>query len=160
MNTLGQVVLDNKPHFCPKCGGKYNDNTLGIYKCPRCGYEELDDYGKVRDFLEKNGSSSAITIASETGVSVGNINRFLRQGKIEIPNGSSTYIKCQRCHDVDLRYGRFCPACAMEMAKELEGALSAEDIGEVPKENNNGGKMHFIGRNNFSNYKDDKEIKN
>ncbi|ROR31561.1 hypothetical protein EDD66_101178 [Mobilisporobacter senegalensis] len=144
MNKEKILILDNKPYLCTKCGSKYEYLSMGVYKCSQCGFITMDDYGKVRTFLDENGPAPAIKISAGTGVPIEIINRFLREGKLEIPDGSDNYIRCEKCGKAEIRYGRFCPACALELSKKIESALKIEDIGEVPKYKN--GKMYFLGK--------------
>ncbi len=136
----------SRPMVCNKCGGKYKYKAQGIYECEFCRNIMLDDYGKVRTYLEENGSAPAVVISAETGVPVRVIHEYLADGKLEIPNGSHVYIKCEKC-GTDIRYGRFCPKCAAQLSKELRGALHLGNIGETPKENKNKGKMWYLDKN-------------
>lgn len=140
-----KVKLSLEPIFCKRCHAYYKKVGLGIYKCPECGYEEVDDFGKVRMFLEKNGKSSAPVIAEGTGIPVSKIERFLREGRIEIPDDSDIFIRCESC-GTEIKYGRFCPKCALEMCKKLNMAISQGEIGELPKKRTE--KMHYLNRNN------------
>lgn len=142
-NFIKELKLDNKPRFCTLCGGKLVYRSLGEYKCEQCNEIVFDDYGKVRAYIDNHGPSPAIAISEGTGVSLDKINEYLKQGRIEIPEGSDIYIPCERC-GTDIRYGRFCPACAAQLSKNLQGAFEA---GEVPKNRpKREGKMRFIGR--------------
>ena len=38
---------------CKECSGVMRYRGGGLYVCEECKHEELDDYGKVRQFLEK-----------------------------------------------------------------------------------------------------------
>jgi Zn finger protein HypA/HybF involved in hydrogenase expression len=144
-DTISQAILKLSNQIrCPICKTIFHDAVLGINKCPQCGYEELNDFGKVRSFLEENGNSPACVIAEKTGVSIKIIDKFLLAGRLEIPEGSPIYIKCQSC-GTDLRYGRFCPACALKMCKQIQGMFN-EEVGETPKKTKQTGKMQFIGR--------------
>lgn len=125
---------------CEQCGGSLKDAGLGIYVCAKCGAETLSEFGMVKQFLNENGPSNAQVISDGTGVPVNKIERFLREGRIEIPEGSDSYISCEKC-GVDIRYGRFCPACATTLSKELTSALTYSEVGEVPKEK---GKMRYM----------------
>lgn len=142
METFDRIIYSDDQYICEKCGGEYEYLSLGEYRCKRCGNTDKDDYGKVRNYIEEHGPSSALAISDGTGVSSLKIKQFLRQGRIEIPEGSDSYIKCENCGSTDIKFGRFCPACARELARELEEALKPEDIGEEPKKVN--GKMHFL----------------
>ena len=134
------VVFDDTPRQCPKCGGKYVFQGAGRYVCENCGNEVYEDFGKVRAYVDEHGPSPGIVIAEATGVSINKINKFLRQGRMEIPDGSGEYIPCERCGE-PIRYGRFCPACAAYLTKNLSAVLTSADIGEKPKRAMQG-KMH------------------
>lgn len=134
------MVVDLK---CPKCGTVYRENGTSFYLCENCGYEEPTNFGIVRDYLHEHGnaSASALEISRDTGISVREINSFLRKGRLEIPENSKVFISCKRC-GVDLRYGKYCPACANELAKELKEAFDPTTIGAIPRSYNMTGKMH------------------
>ncbi len=155
MDTAGkqknpkELKWEEKPTACSKCHGGLHYKSHGEYVCEACGNIERDDFGKVRHFLEENGPTSAIIISENTGVPIEKINEFLRQGRVEIPEGSDIYIKCEKC-GTDIRFGRFCPACASKLSKQLQGVFEA---GEIPKNKaSNDGKMRFIGRKSSKKY--------
>ena len=108
-------VKFEKAKICPFCGNNMKYVYGEMYECPGCGRKEPTDFGKVRDFLDTNGPQPAIVIADATGVSLDVIDGFLKQGRVEIPDGSDVYIKCQRC-GTDIRYGRYCQECMMKIA--------------------------------------------
>lgn len=124
---------------CPKCGSKYNGEETSTFHCSNCGYEEPTNFGIVREYLNEHGNASAITISRDTNIPIGEINSFLRNGKLEIPENSDVFIRCKRC-GIEIRYGSYCPECAQELAKELQGAFDSTIVGVVPK--NLQGKMH------------------
>lgn len=78
-------------------------------------------------------------IADETGVPMKHLNLMLREGKVEIPDGSSFYIKCESC-GCSIRYGRFCPDCVRRTASDLRQAFYVAEMGEKPKQS---GSMRF-----------------
>lgn len=116
------------------------------------GKRDLEDvlyeknFQKVKAYIKEHGKTPAIIIAQETGVPVSVIDRFLRQGRVEIPEGEEKYIHCERC-GADIRYGRFCPECAAELGKQLQVSLNYGEIGETPKaKKGNEGKMYFLNK--------------
>lgn len=126
---------------CKKCGTGMVYAYGEIYECPKCGAKEYTDFGKIREYLETHGPQNAVTIADATGVSVKIIQKFLYQGRIEIPDGSDSYIKCQMC-GADIRYGRFCPECTSKLNKDKQVMVY---VGEKPKhKRDHNGKMHTL----------------
>ncbi len=142
---LERLMINNKPIICEKCSKKMYYVHSGMYRCNACGHEVLDDYGKVKQFLELNGPMPIMTISYATEVRPEIIELFLRQGRVEIPDGSKYYISCEKC-GCSIRFGRFCPECVRELAGGIMNAFCSE-IGERPKRNNGmQGRMHFLNR--------------
>lgn len=137
--------MQNRPVVCRECGGRMLYKAGGMYKCEKCGNEDLDDFGRIKQFLEDNGPAPIITICRATGVERDVVDYCLKQGRIEIPNGSKYYVKCENCGTA-IRYGRYCSACANELQGKLK--IRQEEVGEKPREINPemAGKMHFLKR--------------
>lgn len=140
--ALEKMLIENKPIRCEKCNGKLFYVHSGMYRCDRCGYEVYDDFGKVRKYLDENGPTPMPIVSQATGVSMEVLGILLRQGRVEIPDGSNFYISCEKC-GCSIRYGHFCPACAKNLAGDVKGLLYA-DIGERPKKEGMNGKMRFL----------------
>lgn len=133
-----------KSKQCKDCEVVMNYEFGEIYKCPKCGRKELSDFGLVRQYLDANGPKPAAIIADATGVDIKVIDGFLREGRVEIPDGSGIYIKCQSC-GTDIRYGRFCPECMAKLSKNISSAMWSSDVGERPtKRPEVKGKMHHL----------------
>ena len=144
---LEKLLIENKPTHCELCGEKVYYLDSGKYQCRNCEHIMMDDFGKVKTYIEEHGPSPAMEIECATGVRQEVIDMFLRKGRVEIPEGSKYYIKCERCH-CSIRYGRFCPECMRETAQGIN-AIFSEDAGERPKYEWNpdmAGKIRFIDR--------------
>lgn len=139
------LVTENRPMFCRTCREKMRLIGGGKYKCDSCGEEVLDDFGKIKEFLDANGPATRYEIERETGVRGETVDLFLRKGRIEIPEGSKYFIQCEQC-GCNIRFGRYCPACAKQIAGGIK-AIFNEDVGERPKHaKENSGKMHFLNK--------------
>lgn len=144
-NDLEKLLIRNKPARCIRCGGKMEYSGSGKYTCEDCGYVELDDFGKVKEFLDECGPSPLIVIAEATGVEPYIIEMFLKKGRVEIVEGSGAYLQCEKC-GCNIRYGKICTDCAKAMTGQLK-SLFGEDVGERPtrdKKKTVEGKMHYI----------------
>jgi hypothetical protein len=136
--------IERKPTRCSKCRGRIRYIGGGKYECFDCGNEEIDDFGKVKEYIDENGPTPAVIISEHTGVPVDLINGMLRQGRLEIPEGSAVYIKCETC-GCSIRYGRFCPDCIRSRTNSLKGIYFHPEVGEKPKRpGKQDGKMHFL----------------
>ena len=131
MTKAEEIFLQHRPLFCEKCGGKMFYQGSGLYQCRDCGAEQMDDFGKIKAFLDANGPTPAVTIAKATGVDRETINYYLRRGRVEIPEGSKFYLKCEKC-GCSIRYGRYCPEC-VKNAADKRGVLLTEEMGERPR---------------------------
>lgn len=138
------IVLSSRPIVCSKCKGKLFYIGSGRYKCERCENEVMDDFGKVKAFLEENGPSAAVVIAESTGVRIDVIEFFLKKGRLEIIENSNFYLQCEKC-GCSIRYGRYCPQCAKALLGGVKAAFH-EDVGECPKKpvSNNEAKMRYF----------------
>lgn len=98
---------------CPICGGIMEFKGVGEYKCQDCRKVEYDDYGKVRCYIEEHPGANAAQIEAATGVIQKNIRQLLREARIEIANGSSTFLRCEKC-GTPIRSGILCGKCERE----------------------------------------------
>ena len=144
---IEKALIERKPMQCEICGEKVYYLDGGKYQCRSCGHIMLDDFGKVKEYIEEHGPSHSVAITAATGVHPDIIDVFLRKGRLEIPEGSKYYIQCQKCH-CSIRYGRFCPDCITETAGGIKAVFS-EDVGEKPKfelDLDKKARIHFFNR--------------
>ncbi len=107
------------PHSCKQCGGVMVFKGVGEYHCEDCGFVDYDDYGKVRLYIEGHRGATAAEIESATGVSQRTIRQMLRESRIEIAEGSKTFLHCEMCGK-NIRSGRFCPECEVKVHRSFE----------------------------------------
>ena len=115
---------------------------LGEYQCEDCENLEYDDYGKVRNYIEKFPGASIAQVAEASHVSRKSINEMLRDCRFEITGDSKTFLKCEVCGK-NIRYGRMCPECEKEYHRRVEaqtrnehqfnGSLVGNELGEEGK---------------------------
>lgn len=111
LNDLQKLEV-SAPTKCEMCGNlKLNYNGVGEYQCSGCGHIMYDDYGIVRNFLEKNPGATQSEVSKATGVSGAMIRRMLRDDKIQIAPGSMVFLHCEKC-GADIRSGRLCVNCS------------------------------------------------
>ena len=109
----------NRPTKCPECGGVMVFKGCGEYRCEKCRYVAYDDYGKVRNYVEKHGGATAAQVADATGGKQKTIRTMLKESRLEIAEGSNSFMKCEMC-GVKIRSGRVCPQCEVKYKKALE----------------------------------------
>lgn len=111
----------NIPRTCKECGGVMIFKGVGEYHCEDCGYVDYDDYGKVRLYIEKHKGATAAQIEAAIGVSQKSIRRMLKESRLEIAEGSRSYLHCEVCGK-NIRSGRFCRECEANVHRNLESA--------------------------------------
>lgn len=109
----------SRPGLCPECEGVMVFQGLGQYKCEKCGYQEYDDYGKARNYIEENPGANVTMIAEQTGVSRRSINNMVKEGRFEITKESKTFLLCEMC-GTNIRSGRVCKNCEAAYHKAFE----------------------------------------
>ena len=71
---------------CSRCGA-FHTNPSDV--CPKCAGKDSLELSTFKSYIEENGFSSIDTIATQTGISQKNVNRFIGYQGIEIPNGQN-----------------------------------------------------------------------
>ena len=100
----------NKPTICPECGGIMIFKGCGEYRCEDCKSVAYDDYGKVRNYVEKHAGVTAAQVSEATGVKQKTIRTMLKESRLEIAEGSNSFMKCEMC-GASIRAGRVCSKC-------------------------------------------------
>lgn len=128
---------------CTRCKRLFEYPGFGYKYCPICREWDRNQFDLVREYVYNNGCSTMMEIVVETGVDQKYIMQYLREGRLEIPENSAFYIKCEGC-GCDIRSGRYCIDCATRLSKNLSSIAVMYDVGEKPK--SKGGTMHFLDR--------------
>ncbi|MBS4535790.1 MerR family transcriptional regulator [Clostridium sp. D2Q-14] len=109
---------------CNKCGKIYNYD--GFPYCSRCRREEEELFQKVKAYIYNNPDATIQEVSEETEVSTKKILNYLRQGRLEVKDGSNLILDCERCGQA-IKTGRFCNKCAYELGRELVGAIKNDN---------------------------------
>lgn len=109
----------NRPVICEKCGGVMIYKGCGEYRCEDCDQVEYDDYGKVRNYIEKHNGATSAEVSDATGVSQKSIREMLKEERIEIAPNSNAFLTCEIC-GAQIRSGRYCMRCETAYHKEIE----------------------------------------
>ncbi len=116
-NRRGETVLFYKPVNCEKCGGPMIFKGVGEYECEQCGAIAYDDYGKVRNYIEKHPGATLGDVSYATGVSKEKIRQLLVEERIEVAPDSVIFLNCVLC-GAEIRSGRYCSACAAKVKQD------------------------------------------
>lgn len=109
----------NRPTICQKCGGVMVYRGCGEFQCEDCGQVEYDDYGKVRNYIEKHSGATAAQVSDATGVSQKAIRDMLKEERLEIAPNSNVFLTCEIC-GAAIRFGRYCAKCETAYHRSIE----------------------------------------
>lgn len=119
MDNLSLLDAYHIPRMCTECDGVMVFKGVGEYHCEKCGSVAYDDYGKVRLYLEQNPGANAMTVEAETGVAQKTIRLMLKESRLQVAEGSATFLVCENCRK-PIRSGRFCSECEVLYHRNLE----------------------------------------
>ncbi len=119
LGSIGVMDLYNIPRVCKECGGVMVFKGVGEYHCEDCDAVDFDDYGKVRGYIEDHRGATAAEIEEAVGVSQRSIRRLLKDGRLEVAEGSRTFLRCELC-EKQIRSGQYCPECEIKVHRKLE----------------------------------------
>lgn len=106
--------------YCKSCRKMFQYIT-GPVLCATCKQADEAEFKKVRDFLRDFPGATMQEVSTNTGVSPTKINRWLKEERLEVSEGSPVALSCESC-GIRIRSGRFCLECSRSLARELMSA--------------------------------------
>ena len=117
--SLMEIQNYNRPMICTECGGIMIFKGCGEYRCEDCNQLSYDDYGKVRNYIERHSGATSAQVSAATGVSQKAIRDMLKEERLEISVNSNAFLTCEICGSA-IRSGRYCHRCESAYHKEIE----------------------------------------
>lgn len=125
---------------CAICNNPFVKKARDI--CPKCIQLEIDLLNRVRIYLRDNPKAKLNEVADETGVAVKIINRFIREGQLNI------MVRCEKCGVKVKNTGgkKYCNTCAALVKKgimsssermSMEKKVKEEKIKEIEQQQTN-----------------------
>ena len=114
----------NRPTICQACGGVLVFKGVGEFICEECGAKEYDDYGKVRNYLERHRGANVAEISDMTGVSHKAIRELIKEKRFDVLDNKGGYLRCEVCGE-NITTGRMCPKCEENYHRQVEKAARA-----------------------------------
>ena len=125
---------------CKNCGRIFN--YLGKPICPDCVKADEDDFKRVKEYLYKYPGTSMTKVAEELGVTMQQIKRYLREGRLEIVGDDPNIIlSCEHCGK-SIKTGRFCDLCVGGLTSDLE--KTAAEISESISSTSSGNRKYEL----------------
>ena len=120
MKGAGSMNLDN----CPRCGKLFTKNFREV--CPVCIREIDQEYVLCSDYLRKNRGTTIAELSEQTKVSIRQITKFIREGRISMIDAPNLSYPCDRC-GVLIREDVTCDACRSRLLGDVQRMQAAEE---------------------------------
>ncbi|AIQ76852.1 MULTISPECIES: TIGR03826 family flagellar region protein [Paenibacillus] len=123
--------LDN----CPRCGRLFVKNLMGL--CQACIKELEHEYEICVNYLRENKGTNIQELSDATGISIKEITRFIREGRISIANAPNMMYPCEVCGTL-IRDGHMCDSCRSRLRKDLTNAVKENSAEDTTKKTSDG----------------------
>lgn len=110
---------------CPKCG-KVFTKTFGDV-CPECQKEVERQYELCAKYLRENRKATIHELSEDTGVSIPQITKFIREGRISLHDNPNLGYPCSTCGTI-IRQGTVCKSCQESITREIAAVQEDDQI--------------------------------
>lgn len=108
---------------CPRCGKLCAKNFRDV--CPACIREIDKEYERCADHLRKNRGATTIELSEATDVTVRQISKFIREGRISMIGAPNLTYPCESC-TIPIREGNLCLDCRSRLLKAIDSTMASE----------------------------------
>jgi len=107
--------------YCPKCGRLFSKNFREV--CNNCHQELEKDYERCAEHLRKNRGMDIQQLSEETEISIKQIARWVREGRISMMDAPNLSYPCESCGTL-IREGHICENCRKRLQRDVRNATS------------------------------------
>ena len=108
--------------------------------CPNCKQKEEEMFQAVKDYLMDNPGANMYQVSQATKVSAQLIEKFLREGRLQVSPDSPIALSCEKCGR-KISTGRLCSECK----KQINDTLADMKRGLVkPKTDDASARMRYL----------------
>lgn len=119
---------------CPRCGKLYALNFRDM--CSDCVKDIEVEYQECAEFLRESKGATIHEVSEATGVTIRQITKFIREGRISIENAPNLSYPCEVC-GILIREGNMCESCRTRLTKELRSVAMDEQPGNGSRDKKN-----------------------
>ncbi|MBD0384186.1 TIGR03826 family flagellar region protein [Paenibacillus sedimenti] len=123
---------------CPRCGKIFVKGFMDV--CPNCKKEIEQQYEKCLKYLRDNRGATVQELTEATEVSIKQITKFIREGRISIMNAPNMSFPCEVCGTL-IRENTMCDPCRTKLVKDVRN--NAEDQRRSEELKKQEGKVSF-----------------
>ncbi|GAV12428.1 flagellar protein [Paenibacillus sp. chi10] len=109
---------------CLRCGVLFAKAFRDL--CPNCLKEIEQEYERCAAYLREARQATMHELSEATEVSVRQITRFIKEGRISIYQAPNLTYECEICSQ-PIREGNMCESCRTRLVKELTQTVVGTD---------------------------------
>ncbi|MFD0590655.1 TIGR03826 family flagellar region protein [Paenibacillus sp. GCM10027627] len=122
--------LDN----CPRCGKLFAKNFRDV--CPVCIRDIDKEYQLCADYLREHKGAIISELTDQTGVTIKQITKFIREGRISMTNAPNMSYPCESCGTL-IRESHLCENCRTRFVKDARKMAQYETKKSEPEKQQN-----------------------
>jgi len=108
---------------CPRCGKIYSRGIRDV--CNSCHKEIEQEYEKCVEYLKENRGATIYEVSDATGVTVRQITKFIREGRISMVGTPNLSYPCESCGTL-IRQGNLCDECRTRLTKQVRKVTESD----------------------------------
>lgn len=103
---------------CPRCGRLFAKNVKEF--CPNCMREIDKQYERCANYLRENRGATIVELSEAVEVSVRQITKFIREGRISLLDAPNLSYPCEVCGTLIME-SHICDNCRKRLEKDIRG---------------------------------------
>lgn len=115
--------------ICALCKMPFSQ-TRNETTCPTCAAEGESRFQRIKAYLYEHPGASATELVQQLGVTIRQIQQYLKEDRLEVVGEGFTGLKCELCGK-DLKTGRYCPHCEREAAARQRQQVKTDALQEL-----------------------------
>jgi Predicted transcriptional regulator len=105
--------------YCPRCNKLFAKHFREM--CNNCHQELEKDYERCIEYLRKNKGLTIQQLSEDTEISIKQITRWIREGRISLMDAPNLTYPCEVCGTL-IRESNMCDACRGRLQKDMKNA--------------------------------------
>lgn len=115
---------------CPRCGKVYAKGFNEV--CPACTKEIDKEYELCSNYLRENRGAAITELSDATGVSIRQITKFIREGRISMMDAPNMSYPCESC-GILIQANNLCDNCRKRLLNASKNLFAENQIHESEK---------------------------
>lgn len=108
--------------YCPRCNKLFAKGFRDV--CNACHLELEQEYERCIEYLRKNRGLNIQQLSDETEISIKQITRWVREGRISLKDAPNMSYPCEVCGTL-IRESSMCESCRTRLQKDFRNAQAS-----------------------------------